>query len=258
MPIASRLRLIDQADTDSLLEYGSARNLSIGLRVTDAEGSVYEARARLLGMDDRFLFLDTPQAAGRRVKLEFQQTMPANILINGARYEFETAVASLRCLVRLNDQKVVVGLVVTRPKNLADGQRRQDFRAPLRPEDVDDLVVHGCDDEEHGTTRLKIPMLRAKLRDVSLGGACLLIDPRDEKLLATLPTLFVGFDVPESDERMVFLCKVRQKRMVRSRAAVRIGVEFLPWPDARIHSLNRHTLQRVISRVQRARLRRAG
>ena len=69
-------------DHGRVLEEACARNASLELHYRPDDGDVVVARARLLGLDDRYLYLDRPETAGTTVTFKQRQKIEGYLLMN--------------------------------------------------------------------------------------------------------------------------------------------------------------------------------
>jgi c-di-GMP-binding flagellar brake protein YcgR len=251
-------RSLPEVDSVALLEAACERNLSVEVHYHAAHGELFVARSRLLALDDRHVYIDNPQAIGSDESLRTKQDILVHFNLHDCRYVFDTQVVRQKALVPLNEKKSVVGMMLSRPTRIRDGQRRNHFRVSLVAEEMLGIEVrHACTDEGAARPADGRPMHGA-LINLSLGGVALRLDIADGRDLTLDSLVFLRFFLPDDESDYRLLGAVRQLRPVADHTAMRLGLKFKCWPDEREYDRTQQRLQRYITRVQREQLRRAG
>ncbi|MHC5023644.1 MAG: PilZ domain-containing protein, partial [Planctomycetota bacterium] len=171
---------------------------------------------------------------------------------------FDTWILRCKSLVPLNDEKSVVGMTLGRPRRICDGQRRNHFRVSLVAEEALEIELQRAATEEGTTYPVDGHSVHGSLINLSLGGVAMRLPMSEGRSLTLDSAVLLRFFLPGEDEDYILLGEVRQIRPVVDNTAMRLGVRFRPWPDARTYEHTQQRLQRYITRVQREQLRRAG
>jgi len=241
-----------------VLEDACARNASLELHHRPDDGDVVVARARLLGIDDRFIYLDRPETAGVPVTFAQKRKLDGYLLLNDLRYAFRTTVVDLRCMVKLNDEKRVVGMVLRRPKELKEGQRRSHFRVSLFGDEPIPVELHEATADEDGTCPIRARRLPATLGNLSVGGAGVNVATFDVREVRVDEKFFLTFQLPGEEEPFTFLTEVRQVWALGHGEVTRVGLKNRQWPTPRAVRRMQERLNKYITDLQRNRLRRTG
>ena len=69
--------------------------------------------------------------------------------------------------------------------------------------------------------------------------------------------IFLSFELPGEEEHFVFLAEIRQMRAINDGDDVRLGLKIKPWPSRREVEHTRGRLQRYLTALQRAKLKRS-
>jgi len=94
------------------IEEACARNLPMELRQRiDNEYRV--ARSRFLGQDADHIFIDKPLSIEKPLQINGDQAVEIFFSHNGTMYSFTTSFSTPQCLVKLNENKMVVGAAQT-------------------------------------------------------------------------------------------------------------------------------------------------
>ena len=242
----------------SLIEDACARNAPVELQYRAADGERLIAKSRVLGVDAERVFLDAPHSIGQDVVFQRDQELEGYLLINEVRYAFKSRVRELDAMVRINAEKRTVGMVIDRPDSVVEGQRRTHFRVSVIANEPIQIQIHGAIPGSSGACPVDAHVFEASLVNLSVGGAGLRVSPIDCRTIRVGDDLFMTFHLPEEDQEFYFLTEVRQIWAIPGDAAKRVGVKIKPWPSPRDIRRTQQRLQRYITQVQRARLRRAG
>jgi c-di-GMP-binding flagellar brake protein YcgR len=241
-------------DDQPPLEAACARNVPLELHSVSQDRTIPAARARMIDLDDRHVYLEKPQIIGRNVRLSAGQRFAAYFSYNDVIFEFRCQVVETRAAVRLNRRKLVEGLVITRPSEVSPGQRRQFFRTTVAAREPIPARIQPAPDGERPEPDEHAPWLEARLVDASAGGFGLRVDDPNYSRFRVFHNYFVRFGVPESGREIVTLCELRQVRPIQDGAATRLGMLLLPWPtQARLNS-QLQPLLAYLTKLQRTRL----
>lgn len=258
MPISQGL---SSDKCNAVLGEAVARGLPVELQLLDEQCELKVAKTRLIAMDGEVLYLDAPEADLERIHIRRGQVCDASFCIDDNRYVFETEVITGKTLIRLNEQKSVLGLILRRPMSILHGQRRNHFRVSLVNEEAVVVSLHAADeDAETGAVSCPIagPRFHARLVNLSAGGVSLLARASDVGDVLVGGRLFLALKLPGDESVYEMYCDVRQRRAISDGAAVRLGLRFKAWPDLRTLSRQQEHLQRHITILQRQQLKRAG
>ena len=255
--MAERTAGLTQRAGAAVLDEAAARNAPIELRSLGRDGRPIQARARILGADDGRLLLDQPQCAGQPVVFRSGQALDVRLRLNDLFYSFKSDVQDVSRLLRLNERKKVIGMVISRPHEVhVAQQRRSHFRVRLLDDDPVVLDLHEAVAGGSGTCPIDALRFRADLVNLSAGGAGVRIPKEWAGNVCVGDLLFSTFTLPEEDGAFSFLVTVREVFPVPETGAERVGLQILDWPNPRDVERTRQRLQRSLTRVQRTRLKR--
>ena len=248
----------DQEEYAKLLEEACDRNLPVELHHRRQNDDLTVARSRILAADDDYLYIDRPQCIGGSVEFVPGQKLEAYISYCDMLYMFKTEVISPACLVRLNKQKRVNGMSLSRPGRVKPGQRRAHFRVSLACSEPVHVRLHAASYVDPEICPLDARRVHGMLVDVSLGGASVLINGVGYSTFNVGDLFFMSFTLPEDEREFMYLVRVRQTRPIPDGTACRLGIQFENWPTERDLRLQQQLLQQFITQMQRAGLRQAG
>jgi c-di-GMP-binding flagellar brake protein YcgR len=247
----------EQTEVRDILREACERNVPVELHHRDRRDELSLARTRLLAMDDEQLFLDRPHIVGEAHIESTGQVLDAYLSLYGELYAFKTRVLQTACVIELNAQKRVSGMSVTRPESVKPGQRRAHFRVSLAAIDPVPMDLHMTGDIDPNVCPIDARRFEGTLVDLSLGGASIRVEGLSYTSFKLGDMFFAHFTISEFLDDTVMLCTVRHARPILDGAAVRLGVQFEPWPHERNYRLTLQSLQRFLAAMQRRQLRRS-
>jgi len=247
-------------DVDALLGTAAERNLSVELhaRLADESESVLVARSRVLVLGEKEVLLDRPQAIGRHVVLEAGQVIDVYVGLDGELYRFTARISRPQFIVELRERKTLIGMAIERPVRAAAAQRRNHFRVLLAAMEPICVTLHDGAHEPIGSAPLDAARYAGELVDLSMGGASVRVNDHPTGSLQINDRLYCAFTLPQEASETIVLSHVRQRRSIADTSALRIGLQFVGWPDQRSFEREQDRLQRFVARVQRERLKKAG
>ncbi len=241
-------------DSAALMDEACARNTPLELHFDLPNGENIVTKSRFIGGDVELMFLDNPQSIGQPFTPSVRQSFVAHFTLGGTRYTFSAAIRELDRMVQLNQQRRVIGIAITKPKSLESGQRRAHFRISLNGLDSISCDVHLASPEEDSTAPIDAGCMKCKLINLSLAGGAMVTDVEMARAIRVGDRLFLHFLLPGDEEEYVFLTKIRQLMDIADNTAIRIGLQFRPWPDM-IHLRRiQQRLQKFITAAQRNQL----
>ncbi len=238
-------------EPDELLTEAIARNLPLELHRVTGDASIPAARARMLGMDDEHIYLETAQTIGRAVRIHAGDSVDAYFNYSDTIFRFRAEIISCSCTVRLNNDKVIEGWAIRRPKDVVPGQRRDSFRTRLIHEDPISVFMHLTSSEQPDCTPIDVRRFIGTLVDASAGGLGIRIDGQSASQFKMYDYLFVRFALPDHPEEVELLTEIRQSRSVLDETAARIGIMAIPFPTEREMVRQLQPLNRHLTEVQR-------
>lgn len=241
-----------------ILDAACERNVAIEIHHRNRQDELTVSRSRLLVIQGDTLYVDQPQAIGGQAHYTTAQPLDVYFSADDTLHHFSTQVLQSGVVVSLNASRRVVGMALMTPKSVNAGQRRQNFRIGLASADEIAVDLHTASASDPNACPIDARHFSAKLVDLSLGGAAVRVRHAVYSSFHVGECFFMSFYLPGEPAEVRCLAQVRQTRDILDGAATRLGVHFLRWPTAaamRQHSL---TLQRFITRMQRAMLKRAG
>ncbi len=240
-----------------LIDDACARNAAVELQYRTTDGDLHVAKSRILGIDADQVFLDSPHGIGDDVVFGVGQTIDGYVHVNEIRYAFKSKVVRLHTIVKINEEKRTVGMIIARPDRVMEGQRRTHFRVSLLARDPLPIQLHAAIPDGSGTCPIDAYPFEGSIVNLSIGGAALAVPAVDARTIRVGDEVFMMFCLAEEHEEFYFLAEVRQIWAVAGETPKRIGVKIKPWPGKRDLERTQQRLQRYITKVQRERLRRA-
>jgi c-di-GMP-binding flagellar brake protein YcgR len=241
----------------TILAAACARNVPVEIHHRDHGDGVNVCKSRLIRMDDANLYLDRPQCIGGAVAFHKDQSLSVYFALDEQLYMFRARVVNEELLVKLNEHKMVLGIALTRPDGLESGQRRLSYRVSLAAADEIAVDLHGASSADPNACPLNARRFSGRLVDLSLGGAALRVRGAVHTSFRHGECFFMSFELPGEEGELRCLAQVRQSRDIQNGAATRLGVRFIPWPTETSIRQQQVVLQRFVTKVQRARLKRA-
>jgi c-di-GMP-binding flagellar brake protein YcgR len=132
----------------------------------------------MLDLVDDAIHLEKPQIIGRNVRLCVGQAFEAYFTFDDQIYTFSCSVMKTGRPVRLNNEKLVEGLVISRPDKIVKGQRRQFYRTSLAAvhEPVKAAFQEVGESFDEPAPREHGPWKEATIVDASAGGFGVRVD----------------------------------------------------------------------------------
>lgn len=238
-----------------LLEEACSRNTPAELHYDGAKGSVIVGRVRILELTEDFLLADRPRYADGQEGIPRHKKISVHILINGTRYQFDSAIEKEHLVVRLNAQKRVQGIALQKPTSVKQSQRRENHRLSVVSFDPIRVVLAQSNPDLPGTCELDAKRFKAKLADISVGGVSLLVERSELATVSVGDAYFICFALPLDTGDFQMLARVQHGRKIEVTGAYRVGFSFRPWRGRQDESeqirlsqalatLQRHALQR--------------
>jgi c-di-GMP-binding flagellar brake protein YcgR len=212
-------------------------------------------RSRFLAADDQGLWVeidpgDLPAMAGL-VKLRH----PLRITFFHHRSEvfFSAPPLEVRPAFILSDKSTVAAVRLARPTDIASGQRRKNFRVPVRPDD--DVVVRIWRINEYVLIRDKPAAsteMKCELRDISLGGVGVTLFARRTEAMKLVENQRFRVEVRVGKDELLFEGRLRYPAATaRDDELAHCGIAFTSL-DKEIESRrNLATLEKRLALMQR-------
>lgn len=238
-----------------VLHEGCARNVPLELHYHTPDDVVQVFRTRMLDLDGRQLYLDSPQHDGKRTTLNRGRTVSAYLLLNGTRYAFRSRVLNTKCWVQLNNTMRVPGIAILRPKRVQEHQRREDYRVLLAGTDPLHVDLHEADADNPDVCPMTAARFSGRVIDLSRGGMCLCVERERRQRVVTGEYYFVNGVIPDGEGEIAMLVEVRHFGTIARTGAWRLGVRFTSWNRPFTKPFI-HRVARYCAEVQRRCLRR--
>jgi len=246
----------------AVLAEASARNVPVELHYDNPDRSfnriepdILYAQTRLLGADEHRLYLDRPQHIGRQVYIARGRTVDAYFCLHDRIYTFRSVVTNLNCLVELNRGKTVVGMCLSTPNAVTEGQRREHHRVRLGALDPIHATIHEASRDDPNSCAITARRCRGRLFDASLGGLGIRIGGDDRYQFQVGRYYYLSLVLPEQDEELIFLTEVCHVEEILRGEFVLIGFHFQRWPDPIQMRQKLEGLRQFLNEVERRRLR---
>jgi hypothetical protein len=234
-----------------VLERACARNVPVELHRRNSDGLQPVMRARLIALDDANLYLDSPQTIGLNACVEDDEQLVGYFDLGENMFTFDTTVVHALCNIRLNAEKTVPGLSVTRPAAVQTGQRRSFFRRCVAAERPIEVSVHVTDPSQPDSCPVDALRVAGTLVDASEGGFGVNIPHDPRRPVKLWDQIFVRFQLPGLETETELLCEVRQIRALPRLGLVRLGLMALPWPDHRYLNLMTRPVAKYLVDLER-------
>lgn len=237
-------------DVAALLREACDRNVPLELHHADFADPLPAARSRMLNLDPGHIYIEQPQIIGRSVLIRPGVRFGCYFELGEVLYRFQTEVSEVGRTMPLNASKTAVGVVLTRPKEIVPGTRRDADRVTLvnlRPIFVE---LTDAPTEPGGVVSEDGRSLRARLVDLSPGGACLIGDG-DAMRLKIGERLLISFPIPNENATFSGMIEVRHSRRIMQDTAVRMGTMFVPWPNPETLQLSLAPVRRFLDNLRR-------
>lgn len=226
------------------------RNVVVEIHVQAADGELIVLKARLLKLNDDSLELDAPQAIGQDYVLGSGARFDAHFQLDRTWFSFSSRVSSVHQEIDVNKKLTVVGVVVTRPRKLNIGQRRNDHRVVVNPDRISGTIVPAIEENDGMACSVDARPVTLDIADLSVGGLAL-IDLHDTLRPRLGQLYFVELDLQDDDDfPLMAMMEVRQLRKL-PRGGVRAGLMLKTWPGRRHRSICEQRIQRFVTALQR-------
>ncbi|MBO6513218.1 MAG: hypothetical protein JJ974_04560 [Phycisphaerales bacterium] len=120
-----------RAEHVELLREAVDRNTSVGVVHQCRAGYDPLAQGRLLKWDDEGVVIEELQIIGRDIRLRTNDMVEAYLSYDGVMLSFEAKILMVEEPTQLNEHRVVRSLMLSKPMNLRESDRRSAFRASL-------------------------------------------------------------------------------------------------------------------------------
>ncbi len=235
-----------------MLESACARNTSAELHCEGDEGRL-TARLRLLAVESHQLLTDEAQFVGSATVLRQRQSVMIHFLYDGVRWAFRTQVSRPLLLVTLNNEFRVRGMALQLPDQIAEQQRRSDFRVSLAGRDIV-ANLHATAAGDVRVCPVDAERFEGRLTNISAGGLGLLVSRNSRRSFALGELFYACFRLPDLDPECVLPVEVRNHRRVAESGATLVGVRFVSCDPAHT-STQLAQIQRFVAVEQRRLLR---
>ncbi|MGB2985582.1 MAG: hypothetical protein WBE26_06835 [Phycisphaerae bacterium] len=249
-----------KADTSSeaverLIGAGCARNVPVELHYETAGGAIVMGRVRLLELTERQFLADRPLYSNDDAQIPTGAAISVHVLLDGVRYQFDSAIEESKRLVRLNARQRVPGIALRRPAVMAESQRRSHLRISMATYDPINIDLVRPDPTFPDACSIDAELVAAWMLDLSVGGVSVLVDHRILNRVQQTERFFLTFALPSVDDEFYMLGSHRHSRVVEASDSLRIGLSFRPWRD-RQFTHDQRRLSRFIAEHERSMLRR--
>ncbi|USN98723.1 MAG: hypothetical protein H6810_11240 [Phycisphaeraceae bacterium] len=274
-----------------ILQEACDRNTPICVVRPEQAGRVPMARGRLLKLSDDGLDIDKVQIPGREIRFHRGDKLEAFFSIGRTLYHFKTELLAASEPKRLNRRMVIMGMSITVPPRIEQGDRRTLFRVPLggREERVlvevwKPVVEHDDDpaawnEEEHdgedsqqampsyafNILNLHLDQLLGEMDrlpdytgwvvDASEHGFGLRLEYVPPDRFRVFEPLVIRVTVPGEVGEIVHLCEIRARRAV-GEDGTRLGVVVIKEADQSASREKTARIRGFLNEVQREQLRR--
>lgn len=250
------LRRSDKIDhaaiRDETIDRAIERNVPCEMQIRRSSGELFVVKSRLLGRGEHGIEIDWPTSIGQDVPIHEGLKVEVFFSIENVRWSFRSRIADLKRHIELNDEHTIIGVVLTTPPKLVNGQRRNDHRVGLGGQDVRVMVHAGDPESEYAAAPIDGPVRECRLVDLSIGGLSLLVPGEWIGITGINRPFFVTIPMGKGGS-MTLLAEVRQRRRLNRSSDLRIGMKFRSWPDRREFQQLQQDIQRELVQLQRSR-----
>lgn len=241
---------------DEIIDACCERNTPLEIHKHCSDGAVPVAKARMMCADAERIYLDEPQTIGKDVEMGKGTNVDVFFSLGDDLYTCSTSVASMKCKVRLNEHKTLVGMALDLPTKITKGQRRSRFRTSLAMQAPIPVTMHEAFDDLNSAP-VNAKRFSGRLVDASEGGVGVLLDFDRQRKFKLYGRWIVEFHLPGESDPTILGCELRQTRTVRENELMKIGFLALPWPSPRAMREQLQPLTRFLTSIERNLLKRA-
>jgi len=218
------------------------------------DSDILIAQTRMLGVDEKRIYLDSPQCIGKQVRLCRGRKVDGYFTIQNTIYKFTTTVTDTNCMVILNREKTIVGMCLQTPTVISEGQRREDHRISVQSLEPIRVVLHEGIKNQPGQAPIDAKKFEGTMVNISRGGMAIKFEKEDRFLLKFGYWYYLNFSLPGEEEPFLFLAELRHIDELFNGQARRIGFQFLNWPDPMKMRGKIGVLNRFLSKLERSQL----
>jgi len=209
------------------------------------------AQTRLIGVDEKEIYLDSPQSIGKSVELKHRTKVSGYFNLDGKIYSFNSRVTNLGCEVVLNKKKRIVGMCLATPAKIRQSQKREDHRISVAALEPIEVRIHEVSQKDPNAVALTAKRFTSRAVNLSLGGEGVNVEGPGGNHFRVGQYYFVSFCIPNDPEEFLFLAESRHIMDLPRNQAKRIGLQFLRWPDVMTMRKNLRKLGPFLARTER-------
>lgn len=232
-------------------------NQSVELQHVGPTGKVRSGKTRLLFMDADSLYLATPVQDGKPVAFGVDCCVDVYTRVHRQTYAFQSKVLRTDCVIKLNSGKTLTGIQLSKPSELKETQRRNNYRVSLASMvPIDAMMQAVCDQDTNSESGPVGGKIKSQLVNLSSGGCGVVLSQKEAQKFRLGNLILLSFDLPVESESFTFQTRICQIIPVQERETVRLGLQFVEWPNRTEFRKALRPLEKFIADLQRAEARR--
>jgi len=235
----------------TLLEEASARNQGVELHHIGSNDEILIVKSRILFVDDKCLYLDSPVSNGRPIKMASGWNIDVYTHVLRENITFKSEVMNNNYLIQINKTTTTRGIQITRPSKIWFSQRRNDFRVSMASMTSVQVDVHNVMRDNSEMTSLVAIRAVGRLINVSTGGCAIVLPKERCRQFKSGDILWVGFVLPDIPSPLIFQSELCQIFPVLEGRAMRLGIRFNEWPTPARYLRMQHPIEKFAADAQR-------
>ena len=235
---------------DNIIHEACLRNVPAELFFEPRNGVITVARVRLMELTDSELHADTPMYVNSGERIPIGAPITVHLSVNGARYQFASAIIDKTITIQLNRHQRVRGIAMKIPDRVTSSQRRNALRiSTVRYEPISASLVRPCPVVKDACP-VDGPVIQGWIVDLAVSGAGIVIESSMAKGVKQGDEFFTNFTLPGVEHDFSMLAAVRHTRDIERNESVRLGLAFLPW-QIRQHRIQEQRLSKFVTTHER-------
>lgn len=238
---------------DRIIAEAVQRDHRLELHYMSNSGEVMVGHTRMVGCDGQTITVAAPQGVGKAVHFHTDKACDAYLFLEQQMYRFKTTVVSSACRVRLNERMMISGMLIARPNEVIEGQRRANYRSTLLHDEPLAVVLHETDGEAEGPNfcPLEGVTIHGRLVDISEGGLGVRVETGLYSRFKIGMLFFAETRLNDVNADLYALVELRQARPILEGTATKLGFMFRAWPDVRTFRRNLDPIRRLVVQLER-------
>ena len=223
-------------------------DLCLELHFHNATGELQVAKTNILAVTGEHLLVEQPKTLDKELMFTEGMAVVGFMDVFGSTYTFKSEIAGINSIVRLNsDKKRTLGMIITCPKSLIEGEKREAKRLSMARSQAVVSEFHEMVGGRWATsTPIDVKCFKGQILNFSRGGIAVRVE---SDVLADLPDgacFTFEFDLPGQDNPAWFAVELRYAQQLPQPGAMVFGFKFLQLPNRRVF---RQTLRPYVRQI---------